>query len=78
MKIIRLMAAKLLRKENADPADPLLPYTNKRDNYGYTFTHGATVSLLKCDHITCVGPHLVFVAILKFQVPPPELEIRCR
>ena len=36
MKRIRLMAAKLLRKENLDPAnqvDPtesLLPYTNKR------------------------------------------------
>ena len=33
MKRIRLVAAKLLRKENADPADPadsLLPYTKKR------------------------------------------------
>ena len=32
MKRIRLMAAKLLRKENVDPAEPaesLLPYTNK-------------------------------------------------
>ena len=30
MKRIRLMAAKLLQKENADPAESLLPYTNKR------------------------------------------------
>ena len=32
MKRMRLMAARLLRKENVDPADPaesLLPYTNK-------------------------------------------------
>ena len=28
-KGICLMAAKLLQKENADPAKPLLPYTNK-------------------------------------------------
>ena len=30
MKRIHLMAAKLLQKENADPAESLLPYTNKR------------------------------------------------
>ena len=29
MKRIRLMAPKLLRKENADPTEPLLLYTNK-------------------------------------------------
>ena len=29
MKRIRLMAAKLSSKENADPAESLLPYTNK-------------------------------------------------
>ena len=29
MKRIRLMAAKLLRKENVDPAESLLPYTTR-------------------------------------------------
>ena len=38
MKRIRLMVAKLLRKENADPVESFLPYTNKRPvtlNYLY-------------------------------------------
>ena len=30
MKRIHLMAVKLLRNENADPAESFLPYTNKR------------------------------------------------
>ena len=74
MKRIRLMAAKLLRKENADPAESLLLYTNKRPSRDKILQVKVTMARSKVrsrSHHDVAHLHPLTNVPTKYQLPTP-------